>query len=221
MSILFAPGCALSIYNRELVIKTNELLKEQLGHVILSDSCCLDDPEMPCDTIITACPGCDKKFRELFPNKKVVSLWEVLCSFEQFLFPDYGGVSMTIQDACPVRDRTKLHDAVRLLLKKMNITVTEDTRNKEKVSCCGDKYYGRIPDDEVLLRMKKRADEMPEEAIVVYCVSCVKAFTLGGKTPKYLLELCFSEDTIPGECGLYPYHLAIDSYREHLKERQN
>ena len=45
--------------------------------------------------------------------------------------------------------------------------------------------------------MKKRTAEMPSEDVVVYCISCTKSVFIGGKTPHYLVDLLFNEETIP------------------------
>lgn len=52
--------------------------------------------------------------------------------------------------------------------------------------------------DQVKAQIKKRADEMPCEDVVVYCVSCIKAMHIGGKKPRHLVDLLFREETVPG-----------------------
>lgn len=36
---------------------------------------------------------------------------------------------------------------------------------------------------------------MPCEEVVVYCASCITSMSVGGKRPRYLLDLLFGEDT--------------------------
>jgi len=43
--------------------------------------------------------------------------------------------------------------------------------------------------------MKKRSNEMPCDNVVVYCISCIKAMYIGGKTPRYIVDLLFEEKT--------------------------
>lgn len=43
--------------------------------------------------------------------------------------------------------------------------------------------------------MKKRGDEMPCQDVVVYCLGCVRAMAIGGKRPRYILDLLFDEQT--------------------------
>lgn len=46
--------------------------------------------------------------------------------------------------------------------------------------------------------MSRRASSMPREDVVVYCVSCINAMYIGGKRPRYLVDLLFAEQTEPG-----------------------
>ena len=43
--------------------------------------------------------------------------------------------------------------------------------------------------------MRKRAEEMPVDDVVVYCVSCIKAMQIGGRQPRYMVDLLFGGST--------------------------
>ncbi len=75
--------------------------------------------------------------------------------------------------------------AVRNVLGKMNFDVVETERSGTRAVCCGDDFYPKLPVDKVHQQMKKRADSMPCDDVCVYCVSCIKAFYIGGKTPRH------------------------------------
>ncbi len=53
---------------------------------------------------------------------------------------------------------------------------------------------------------------MPAEDVVVYCVSCAKAMFIGGKRPRYLVDLLFGEETVPGTLDLDAWHAEIDEF---------
>lgn len=91
---------------------------------------------------ITNCAGCDRRYRELYNGISTVSLWEILAESNTFSFPDYNGMEMTVHDACPTRTETRVHSAIRMLLKKMNIKVVEPKNTGTKATCCGDSFYG-------------------------------------------------------------------------------
>jgi len=119
---------------------------------------------------------------------------------------------MSIIDACPTRDQVRVHDAVRAVLDKMNITLIEPKNTRTKSICCGDSFWGLIPIDEVKDLMKKRTSEMPVEDVVVYCVSCSKSVFTGEKKPHYLIDLLFNEETSPKTLEPDLWHKELDEY---------
>jgi hypothetical protein len=94
----------------------------------------------------------------------------------------------------------------------MNIDVIEPEKTRTKGTCCGDSFYGVLPMEQVKEQMKKRASEMPSPDVVVYCVSCCKSMYIGGKKPRYLVDLLFGEDTIPGTFEPDEWHAEINKF---------
>ena len=214
MKKVFAPGCALMIYKPKLEEKVLHFLNSKLGGDIEEYLiCCRHKPNLAKGTqIINICAGCDRRYRELYEGITTISLWEVLAKEKEFPFPDYKGKEMTILDACPTRDQERVHNAVRVLLEKMNITLVEPEKTKTKGICCGDSFYGSIPVEKVKEHMKKRAHEMPVEDVVVYCVSCSKSMYIGGKKPRYLVDLLFGEDTGQGTFEPDDWHKQLNNF---------
>ncbi|MCR3923050.1 MAG: (Fe-S)-binding protein, partial [Firmicutes bacterium] len=149
------------IYKPGLSKKVLSSLQRELGEVAEYLTCCRHDPALAKGTqIINTCAGCDKRYRQLYEEITTKSLWEVLAESTIFPFPNYQGLEMTILDACPTRNQVRVHDAVRTLLTKMNITVVEPAKTKTKGTCCGDSYYGSLTVEQVKQKMIKRATEM-------------------------------------------------------------
>ena len=214
---VFAPGCALMIYKPELGKRILEYLNKDLGEIKEHLICCRHEPNLDSGTqIINTCAGCDRRYRELYEGISTISLWEVLAGSEisTFPFPDYKGKEMSILDACPTRGEERVHNAIRTLLKRMNINVIEPEKTRTKGTCCGDSFYGILPVDMVKDKMKKRALEMPVPDVVVYCVSCCKAMYIGGKKPRYMVDLLFNEATVPGSIEPEEWHAEIDKFIE-------
>ena len=212
MSQVFAPGCALMIYKPELGARLLEGLNRGGRSVPEHLTCCRHEPGLPAGTeIINVCAGCDRRYRELYPGISTVSLWEVLADSD-FPFPDYGGAAMAILDACPTRTETRVHDAVRTLLARMNIAVVEPRLTRTRGTCCGDSFYGTLPVEDVKAQMRRRAGEMPCEDVVVYCVSCCKAMHIGGKRPRYLVDLLFGEETVIGTFEPDAWHGEVQAF---------
>jgi hypothetical protein len=78
--------------------------------------------------------------------------------------------------------------------------------------CCGDSFFGELPDARVRELMTRRADSMPAQDVVVYCVSCVKAMCIGGKRPRYLVDLLFAETTECDAVDLAEWHAELDRF---------
>jgi len=213
MTSVYAPGCALVLYKPHLAEKV-------LSHLASADSamrehltCCHHEPGLEAGSVvINTCAGCDRRYRELYEGVSTTSLWEVLAQSSDFDFPDYGGTEMAIHDACPTRGEDRVHVAVRRLLERMNVVVVEPRSTRGNAVCCGDSFYGELPDDRVKNLMTRRADSMPREDVVVYCVSCIKAMHIGGKRPRYLVDLLFAEDTIPGVVEPREWHSQLQEF---------
>ena len=213
MPRVYAPVCALLIYKPHLAQKVLAFLQAEQGDVAEHTMCCRHDPGLEAGSVVVnTCAGCDRRYRGLYQGVSTVSLWEVLAASRAFPFPDYRGAEMTVHDACPTRAEERVHEAVRALLGRMNVTVIEARRSGTKAVCCGDSSFGIVSDERVLAQMRSRADEMPCDDVVVYCVSCVKAMHLGGRKPRYLVDLLFGEETTIGTCEPAAWHAEIDAF---------
>lgn len=213
MKRVFAPGCALMLYKPHLAEKIREMLKTELGTLDQLLTCCKHQPRLTGLTeVINICPGCDKRFGKDYSGTTTISLWEILARSDFFPFPDYGGRLMSILDACPTREKVAVHEAIRTLLTRMNIKVIEPAKTGTRSTCCGDSFYGILPVEEVKNQMRERASEMPHEDVVVYCISCIKSIHIGGKSPHYLVDLLFGEDTFPGTWETDAWHAELDAY---------
>lgn len=213
MNLYFNPGCALSIYKPERVLQILDYLKKIFPFIKLHQSCCHHKPGLPTGSvIINVCAGCDRRFSSLHKGISTVSLWEIIDEFNDFPFQNYNGMRVSIHDPCPVRNKMVVHKAVRNLLKKMNIEIIETSQHGTSSVCCGDSLYLSCDSKEIHAAMKKRADSMPCEDVVVYCVSCIKAMSVGGKIPHHLVDLLFHEATQPQECSVNEWHDVLDAY---------
>lgn len=210
---VFAPGCALYLYKPQLAARMLGLLQSRFPQVAEHTICCRHQPNLAAGSqIINVCAGCDRRYRELYPGISTISFWELLAGSEDFPFPDYQGCRMAILDACPTRDQERVHQAIRTLLRRMNIRLVEPELTGTRSSCCGDSLFGVLPVEQVKAQMAKRAAEMPAEDVVVYCVSCIKAMHIGGKSPRYLPDLLFGEPTHPGSFEPEAWHRQLDAF---------
>ena len=213
MDYIFAPGCALTIENSSAVDRLHQWLNQHVQEMEVLEVCCRNHPKLPAGAVvINGCAGCDRRYRENYEHATTISLWEIIDQENAWEFPDYLEQRMSVHDPCPIRSQARVHNAVRSLLKKMNINVVEAPKIKNKSVCCGDSAWGKMPSDRIKLKMKKRADQMPEKEIVVSCVSCIKSIHIGGKRPRHIVDLLFGEKTRIGEHEPDIWHSELEKY---------
>jgi hypothetical protein len=94
----------------------------------------------------------------------------------------------------------------------MNLSLIEPAKTREKSICCGDRFWGELPVAKVKQLMTKRTAEMPVDEVVVYCVSCTKSVFIGGKRPRYLIDLLFGEPTVPKTLEPDRWHQELEAY---------
>jgi hypothetical protein len=211
---LYAPGCALMCYKPELANRLKDWVERLYGPVILHTACCLNKKECMTEScVLTPCVTCYQQYKKLCPDSEPVFLLEKLLETDCFPFPDYHGMEMSIQDTCSARLDPKILSVVRQLLERMNIRLSEPLRSRNRSKCCGQKFYGKLPVEEVESLMAKRAGEMPCEEVVVYCASCITSMSVGGKRPRYLLDLLFGEKTDIFMLGAETWNSKLASFR--------
>ena len=168
----------------------------------------------PDDAIWSLCPNCMNIAEEWRKVRQVHSLWEWIDADENFCFPDYSGMRVTVQDCWRMRDRPATHSAVRSLLSKMNIEYLELPVNREKADFCGKSLYrpqvARNPElapihygeqakglflehtkEEQIQLMKEYCRRYKTDTVVCCCHYCLEGLLAGGVNGIHLAELLF------------------------------
>lgn len=212
---VFAPGCALTIYKPHLTERLHDFLNSEFGEMQRHMTCCRHEPDsLTAGTaVINVCSGCNSRYETLYEGITTVSVWKLLAE-SSFPFPDYKNADITVHDACPTRHKPDVHEAVRAILKKMNFNIVEAEQSGTSAFCCGDSFYTKLPKEAVIEQMKKRAGVMPASDVTVYCVSCIKSMANGGKTPRYIIDLLFEEETEPQETDPVLWHESLEKFIE-------
>lgn len=196
MEKFFSPGCTLMLYKPDLAQRVYTYMRRHIPDLQFNTACCNHRQPVEAPALyVSVCSGCINNFAKQDAGYDSRSVWETIDQDPDFPYPDYGGLAVSIQDACPTRDRPHVHQAIRRLLARMNLSLVEPPNTREKTKCCGDIFWLHAGKAEALAREQERADEMPCQHVVVHCVSCIKAFHNGGKTPLYLTDLLFGEPT--------------------------
>ncbi|CAH2214088.1 (Fe-S)-binding protein [Tepidibacter aestuarii] len=214
----FIPGCSLTDYSPQIVMKTYKYLNDNLGNTGIILKCCAAPSKISGDKegfksyysqlqeeienmkvkeIITACQTCHKTIKENSPGIEVKSIWE---SINDIGIPDdikkkYKDLDkvFALHDPCPIRKENSIHENVRDVLSEMGIKIEEFNNSRERTSCCGGKLS--IQNKELALNhMRKRANEANSDYILTYCESCVKSMKTAGKNSIHILDLIFNDN---------------------------
>lgn len=168
----------------------------------------------PGDIVYSLCHNCNNIIEEQHPGVIVHSLWELLDSTPDFPLPDCGGMRVTVQDCWRSRDRAEEQEAVRSLLRKMNIEFVEAPEHHGETEFCGVSLYRPQPPRNPKLAPKHYVDgaegkfiphteeeqeklmrdycaRLETPAVVCYCHYCLEGLKLGGADAKHLAELIF------------------------------
>ncbi len=166
------------------------------------------------DIVYSLCHNCSAIIDEWKTGVRVRSLWELIDEDEDFLLPDYNETPMFVQDCWRAKDRTEEQDAVRSLMRKMNIRILEREDSRDRTDFCGISLYRPAPPRNLKLAPKRFVEgaagkyephteeeqrELMEayvrdfhgEKVVSYCHYCQEGLLLGGADASHLAMLLF------------------------------
>lgn len=214
MANLFFPGCKPKADHPDESARLAAYIQEKFG--IEPQGCCRKDhPKLtPADTAIVVCNNCANIIGESGQADHIDFVWQIIDNDPDFVFPDYHGEKMTIQDCWMAADKRPVMEAIRSLLKKMNIDVVELDENFEKTTYCGMNLTAPCTESNAKLAPKRYAQDFahmfqpldPEarkayfvdyckqfttDKVVCYCKSCRGGLMQGGKQALHILELLF------------------------------
>ena len=170
-------------------------------------------------TMVSLCHNCSAIFEERHPEIQRQSLWELILEDKNFSYPDYHGEKMTVQDCWRQKENRAEQNAVREILRRMNVEIVELADNYEKTKFCGYSLYQPQPPRNAKLAPKRflygaeglfqehTAEEkrrlmqeycakISTEKVVAYCHYCVRGLKLGGKQGLHLASLLFESEKI-------------------------
>lgn len=134
--------------------------------------------------IITACPNCYYSLKESFSalgsGVKMYALPEILVAYGCAIEEQEGleGARYTIHDSCPDREGAVFGDAVRSLMRNLNVVEME--HHQKTALCCGaGSEFIDLDFDEKLVQASIRlaeAETIDADVVVTACASCT--FTL-------------------------------------------
>lgn len=216
MAEYYFSSCKMRKYSPENTRKLEQYLQEK--HALLIAGCCrLQAQSLKAgDTAYYICNTCAAILREVAPQVKVQSIWELLVEDQQFEYPDYQGQCLSVQDCWRVYDNLAQQLAVRKILELLNIQACEITANFAATEFCGTSLLEELPEQNARLAPKRflkigkekfkvhseiekkqlmqtHCQQFKTDQAICYCLSCIKGITLGGIKVKHLLDLIFAK----------------------------
>lgn len=218
--VLFLPGCSLSSYNKDIVLKSYEYLKLYYENINIIFNCCgkptlcmgdidrfnkyysklekiIENNQI--EEIIVACPNCYNTISKYNKHVKVTSIYEIISKngIDKYLNNHYKNINMAIHDSCSVRNEVDIHNSVRMILEYLGVNIVEFKNNKQNTVCCGSGGMVGITNKNLALhQIKNRSDETKCKNIVCYCESCCESLLNSEKNVVHILDLLFNETVI-------------------------
>lgn len=213
---IFFPGCSLSAYSPDLVIKTYEYLQERLPCTGIMLGCCgapsyeLGDSsrfqqalgkitarmkEAGASELIVACPDCYHIFKENAPDIRLTTVYELMVRNGLPEPAKTGnGRIFSIHDSCKTRYESGIQESVRKIAAELGYVVEEPEYTKDKTRCCGMGGMVAYVDMKLVNRTTMgRVKELPHD-VLTYCASCRNAFALTGKPSVHILDIIFGSE---------------------------
>ena len=217
---VFLPGCSLSSYSQDIVLKTYKYLNTHYENIGITFKCCSKPTIAMVDIekfnkyysglekeihdegieeIIVACPNCYNTISKNSKDIKVISIYEVI---EKFGIPselknNYKNLDFAIHDSCSVRNESNIHESVRSILRQLGANIIEFENNRENTVCCGAGGMVGVTNKNLALKqMKNRGYETNCKNIVCYCESCCESLLNCDKNILHILDLLFNENFI-------------------------
>lgn len=213
MSTYYYPSCKFTAFSPKTSEQISDYLAKRYGMTI--QGCCRPAHALMTedDTAYCVCNTCSAICSEDSPAT-VKSIWELLQNDDDFPFPDLHHETMTLQDCWRCYDRREEQDAVRAILRKINVDVIELKENFEKTKFCGTSLH--IPlvqanadfapkrfvenaagmfipktEEEQKALMVEHCSKIKTDKVICYCVPCTNGIRKGGKQGIHLMDLLF------------------------------
>lgn len=168
MARVFFPGCKV----KRRYPEASDWLAEQVvqrGYADEVTGCCRTEHQKLTadDTAVCICNNCMAMIDEDADNGALENIWIIIDNDPDFPLPDYAGRVMGVQDCGRAYDRADVQDAVRSLLRKMNIQVVELPDAREKSRFCGQSFLKAVPEMDAGFAPKRYVEDAAERGIFV------------------------------------------------------
>ncbi len=211
---VFFPGCALSAYSSDLVLKAYDYLQQKLPGTGIILGCCgapayligeesrfrevingieSDLNGLGCSEIITACPYCHYALKRHLPNLRITSLYPIL---EEIGLPETSVAekhTFSIHDPCSTRFEPDIQSSIRKLIQAAGHEVCELEHSRDSTHCCGLGGMAFAVDPDLSAKKAMRTVKESKHDLITYCASCRGNLASQGASILHISDLIFGE----------------------------
>ncbi len=220
---VFFPGCALSAYSPDLVLKTYDYLSQNLPGTGILLGCCgapalligdqsrfqeiinaieSDIKELGASEIIAACPYCYQALKQYLPSLKSRSLYVVLAEIGLPEITNPQRHTFSIHDPCSTRFESDIQNSTRKLIEASGHRIDELEHSRESTNCCGLGGMAFAVDCDLSAKKALITVREARSDLVTYCASCRGNLAGKGAQVIHILDIIFNENW--PEIGLSP-----------------
>lgn len=210
MNEIYFPSCNFTKASPEAAQKIQAYLQARMP---VAGCCRVDKLEYsPESTAVYFCQACRETLEARVPGKFITkNLFVYLLEQPDFPWPDYSGLTVTVQDCWRDREHPEIFAAVREALGRMQVTVLEMEETKEQSVFCGNLHFEpKWPENLALVEhtplsqlpqaaqeqlMREQVEKLPCPLAVTCCNRCKLGITMGGGRAVHLLELAMGTFT--------------------------
>lgn len=205
MSEIYFPSCNFTAASREAADRLRKYMSARMPVA----GCCRTDARPYEDaSAIYFCQACRETLEEARPNLTSENLLVWLDGWEDFPWPDYSGLMVSIQDCWRDREHPEIHQAVRSALRKMGVEYVEVQANREKADYCGNIHFNptseeyraihalhpetrlsQLSQEEQAVIFREQVEKHQGLPALCYCNRCKSCLELGGGQAVHLVEL--------------------------------
>lgn len=213
---IFFPSCKAKAEFKQESLKLMEYLEKK--YKVKTTGCCRINCQklLPEQTAVVVCNNCAAILEESSDTEHIRFAWELIDEDKDFVFPDYHGEAITVQDCWIAVEKRRFQETVRSLLKKMNFTLVELEENYDRTRFCGvnllspctksnaelahrryveegSHMFRPMSAEEQEAYFKQHCRQIKTKRVASYCKYCRDGINLGGKEGLHLLQLLFPD----------------------------
>lgn len=207
MNEIYFPSCNFTKASPEAAKRIRAYLKQRMPVA----GCCRIDKlaYTKGSTTLYLCQACRETIEKRMPNTFTLqNLFAYLVEDPDFAWPDYSGLTATVQDCWRDRRHPEVFAAVRMALEKMHVSVTEMKENRERSVYCGtlhfepkdpeniallaeweDQSISHMPRESQFRLMREQVEKFPCQLAVTCCNRCTDGIEMAGGKAVHLMEL--------------------------------